>query len=151
MKAFKKLIVSLVAVSAVSLSFNLAAEEDIDKLVEQRQELMGSFKDNTKAISKMLKGEEAYSADKIKAVAADLHKAANSDIIAMFPEDSTSPDSDALDEIWMDFTTFESRLADFRKAADALNTANHSDKAAVGMAMKDIGASCKGCHKSFKN
>ena len=72
--------------------------------------------------------------------------------MAGFPEDSTGDDSDALEDIWLDFEKFQQKMADFKKAAEGLNKAAQSSyRDAVGKAMGALGKSCKGCHKAFKN
>jgi cytochrome c556 len=128
------------------------ADSELEKTVEYRQGVMNILSWNSKAIGAMLKGEKAYDADSVKRHAADINRTAMLDIKAGFPEDSEHEDSAALADIWMDFATFEEKLTEFQNAAANLDkTAQSGDQAAVGAAMKDLGASCKGCHKKFKN
>jgi len=128
------------------------ADADIEKAVEYRQGVMNILAWNTKIIGGMLKGKTEYDAEKIKTAAKDIASAASLDIIAGFPEDSEHEDSAALADIWLDYENFEQKMADFKSAADNMHTAAQSgDKMAVGNAMKDLGKSCKGCHKPFKN
>lgn len=138
--------------SALLIPINAAADSDLEKTVEYRQGVMNILSWNSKAIGAMLKGETAYDAESVKRHAADIHRTAMLDITAGFPEDSEHEDSAALADIWMDFATFEQKMTEFVDAAANLDkTAQNGDQAAVGAAMKDLGASCKGCHKKFKN
>jgi len=143
---------AIISLTVLLLSPGIHASDDVGKAIEYRQGVMNVLSWNTKAIGSMLKGNTDYDAESIKTHAADINRAASLDILSGFPEDSTDPDSAAMDEIWMDFDNFKQKLADFRSAAASLDqTAQTGDKGAVGKAMKDLGASCKGCHKTFKN
>ncbi len=140
---------------AIGPAASIAQADDIaeiEKAVEYRQGVMNILAWNTKTISGMLKGKTEYDAETIKTAAKDIASTASLDIIAGFPEDSEHEDSAALADIWLDFENFEQKMADFQKAADNLNVASQTgDKMAVGNAMKDLGKTCKGCHKPFKN
>ena len=150
---FTRLIYTTLSASAFLLATSVNAEEGgYEKEIEYRQGVMNILSYNMKNIGDMLKGKSPYDADKVKTHAKDIAAVATLDISAGFPEDSVSDESDAMEDIWMDFETFEQKLKDFQKAAAGINTAAQSgDQAAVGAAMKDLGASCKGCHKKFKN
>jgi cytochrome c556 len=146
------LLVSSLLCSALLVPVAATADSELEKTVEYRQGVMNILSWNSKAIGAMLKGENAYDADSVKRHAADINRTAMLDIKAGFPEDSEHEDSAALADIWMDFATFEEKLTEFQNAAANLDkTAQSGDQAAVGAAMKDLGASCKGCHKKFKN
>ncbi len=57
----------------------------------------------------------------------------------------------ALPAIWSNNAEFQRAAAAFAKAANALNaTAKQGDVAAIGKATQGLGATCKGCHDSFK-
>ena len=148
----KKKLSAALAAAIILASTTAVAEESFEKEIEYRQGVMNILSWNMKNIGGMLKGKMPYDAEKIKTHAADIASVASLDIMAGFPEDSTSEDSSALEDIWMDFENFEQKMADFKKAADGMNKAAQTgDKAAVGQAMGPLGKSCKGCHKPFKN
>lgn len=72
-------------------------------------------------------------------------------IAAAFQTKTTSKDTDAKAEIWTDWKGFEMAIADFEAAAKKLQAAATSgDAAAMGPAMRGLGKSCGGCHKSFR-
>ena len=152
----RRLLTAQIAVFMTFSSISAIAHSDeggdIERAVEYRQGVMNILGWNMKSISGMLKGKMEYDAEKIKTHAHDIASVASLDIMSGFPEDSEHEDSAALADIWMDFENFEQKMADFRTAAEAMNTAAQSgDKAAVGNAMQGLGKSCKGCHKPFKN
>ncbi|MEZ4290211.1 MAG: cytochrome c [Myxococcota bacterium] len=54
-------------------------------------------------------------------------------------------------EIWTDWTKFQTEIAEYEEAANALASAAASgDPAKIGPAMKALGGSCGGCHKPFR-
>ena len=150
---FIRSVSAMIAASSLTLTTGVIAEEaGFDKEVEYRQAVMTVIAYNTKKIGGMLKGNSPYDAEKVKTHSKDIASVSTMDLLSAFPEDSVTDESDAMEDIWMDFETFEQKLKDFQTAAAGINTAAQSgDKAAVGAAMKDLGASCKGCHKKFKN
>ncbi|MEJ2213357.1 MAG: cytochrome c [Gammaproteobacteria bacterium] len=142
----------LIAAAALAFTTAVTAQESFEQEVEYRQGIMNILNFNVKNIGSMLKGKSPYDAEKIKTHASDIAAVSTLDIIAGFPEDSVSGESDALEDIWMDFETFEQKLQNFRKAAASMNIAAQSgDQAMVSAAMKDLGDTCKGCHRKFKN
>ena len=67
----------------------------------------------------------------------------------LFPEGSAGGDS--LPAIWEDAEDFAAKLAAFKEAADGLKAvASSGDPRAVGMALRGLGQSCKGCHDSYR-
>ena len=150
--ASKNKLAALLAAAVLTASTATMAEGSFEKEIEYRQGVMNILSWNMKHVGGMLKGKMPYDAEKIKTHAADIASVASLNIMAGFPEDSTGEDSSALEDIWMDFETFEQKMADFKKAANDMNLAAQSgDKDAVGKAMGPLGKSCKGCHKPFKN
>jgi cytochrome c556 len=72
-------------------------------------------------------------------------------IAAAFRKPTKTKATDAKAEIWTDWKGFEQAIADFENAAKKLQSAAASgDSAAVGPAMRGLGKSCGGCHKSFR-
>lgn len=67
----------------------------------------------------------------------------------LFPEGSVGGDS--LPAIWEDAEDFEAKLAAFKEAAEGLKAAaSGDDVGAVGLALRNLGQSCKGCHDSYR-
>jgi cytochrome c556 len=152
---FHKISTPVIGLSLLVSSSGIALAEEssaIEKAVEYRQGVMNVLSWNTKAIGDMLKGKTQYDAEQVKTHAKDIASTASLDILPGFPEDSESEDSAAMTEIWMDFDDFEQKMADFRQAASDINVAAQSgDQGKVDNAMKNLGKSCKGCHKKYKN
>ena len=70
---------------------------------------------------------------------------------AAFKKNAPSDATDAKPEIWKDWADFESKIADYEKAARNLQAAaSGKDPSAIGPAVKALGKSCGGCHKTFR-
>jgi cytochrome c556 len=120
-----------------------------DAYVKYRQTVMEGIGNNMGAIGDILKnrlmlpGHVANHAQQL---------AESSELIAAaFKQKTQSTETDAKVEIWKDWTKFEAAIADFAAAAKDLQAAaSGSDASAVGPAVKVLGKSCGGCHKSFR-
>jgi cytochrome c556 len=73
-------------------------------------------------------------------------------IPSYFPEDSGSGDTKARAEIWVNFDDFTALSKANETAADGLVIAAKSgDPGAMMAGLKNLGGSCKACHKSYKD
>ena len=137
------------ALSAAIPTVNAGALEDA---VEYRQAAMNVFSWNLGHMAAMVKGEVPFDKAAFAKHAGDLSKATSLHVLDGFPEDSVSDDSDAKDEIWLDWQDFEAKYVKMQENVSALNkAAEGGDEAAMTAAFKDAGASCKACHKAYKN
>lgn len=128
-----------------------AAAGDADDAVEYRQSVMGIFYWTTDHMGKMVKGETPFDAGAFKGYADDLAAAAAMDILKGFPEDSITDDSDAKDEIWMDWADFESKVQAMRtQSAKLAEVAAEGDEAAIKDQFGETRKACKGCHDAYK-
>lgn len=138
-------------IGALLVSPVLAAEIDAEAYIKYRENLMESAKAHSKSASAILKGK----------IQADDHLARHAralNEVAMmlpdaFPEGSDFGETSAKESIWEDTDAFAEALQQFQDATTALVTATTgtSDPAAVGKAMKQVGESCKSCHKRFRS
>lgn len=129
---------------AAFMSFTAMADED---QVEYRQEVMSAIGGTMGAIGKILKQEVDRPNDlaPLAAALAELADAAQS----VFPEGSEG--GDALPEIWEDSEDFAERLVALKDAANAFrDVASSGDMAQVGLAVREVGQSCRGCHSRYR-
>ena len=69
-----------------------------------------------------------------------------------FPEGSGSGDTKARAEIWVNFNDFTALSKTNQRAANRLVLAAKSgDPGAMMAGLKNLGSSCKACHKSYKD
>jgi cytochrome c556 len=126
---------------------------DTDAAVEYRQGLMNVFAWNAKPMGAMAKGKQAFDAARFAALAKDLQRASQLDMLGAFPEASEGhPDSDAMPDIWLDWEGFESRLDTFRsEAAKLVKVAAGGDEQAMKAQFDNTFDSCRDCHRNFKD
>lgn len=65
----------------------------------------------------------------------------------LFENQATDPKSEALPVIWDNWSDFTARAEKMQQAAFALD---FTDKAALAASMRDLGATCGGCHKLYR-
>ncbi len=129
-----------------------AGEADrVEQAIEYREGVMEVLGWNMKRMSAMLKGAEPWDGATFARRARDLNAAAHLDLLAGFPEDSVSDESDARDEIWLDWEKFTAGLDRLReRSARLAEVATGNDRQAMARALGEVGKSCKGCHKAFR-
>jgi len=126
-------------------------QSSVQRAVDYRESYMTVLGWNARPMGRMLKGEEPFDEAAFVRHAQDLARAAQLDLLAGFPEDSATDESDAKDEIWFTWDDFTQKFADFQAAAKTLGeTAAGSDVEAVKAAFGDVGEACKACHKQYK-
>jgi cytochrome c556 len=118
-------------------------------LVDQRQARMKALGGSMKTLTGFAKGEgtaaDARKAGAVLAGARDMH--------LWWPQGTAkgAGDSKASPAIWTDKQRFGQRLAEYRKAAAAMDKAARSgDAAQVRAQLPALGASCKSCHTGFQ-
>lgn len=150
-----KKMLSILVTASLLFATSLVAHEESDSAVEQavdyRQGLMQVMGWNMKRMGAMLKGKDVYDRGIFARRARDLNATAHLDVPAGFPDDSVNDESDAKDEIWLDWEEFVSKLDDMRNKASRLaKVATSDNRKAIKDAYADLGKSCKSCHKAFR-
>jgi cytochrome c556 len=122
-----------------------------DDAVEYRQGVMNVFFWNLDHMGSMVKGETPFDAAAFKGYAADLATASALRVMQGFPEDSLNDESDAKDEIWLNWDDFQTKYKTLHEAAAKLSeTAAGGDEAAMRAQYKETAGACKACHKEYK-
>jgi cytochrome c556 len=139
------LVVGLGAAASVATADSHAAEPNI----KYRQKLMSAIGANMGAIGDILKNGLELPGH-VENHAGQMAESAKL-IAAAFEKPISEGATDAKPEIWEDRARFEQAIADFEKAARALQTAAAGgDPKAVGPAVKALGDRCGDCHKPFR-
>ena len=141
----KRIIIALMIGSIAATGAAIAQDGPIKK----RQELMKKNGDAAKLISAMFKGEKPYDA----AAAADAIKgigAVMDEFITLFPEGSTSKDSDALPEIWKNKADFDGWAAQVKEDTPKTAAAAAGGVASLQPAFAEFAKSCRGCHEKYR-
>jgi cytochrome c556 len=141
--------------ATLMVGFGLASAVQADEhendmpIVKYRQKVMSVIGGNMGAMADIMKnqldlpGHVAVHASEIAEMAPLIGPA--------FKKNAPTDATDAKPEIWQDWAKFETAAGDLETAARNLEVAaSGSDPTAVGPAMKALGKSCGGCHKSFR-
>ena len=135
-----------------ALVSQVASAGELERALEYRQGVMNVYSWNMKAMGDMMKGKKPYDADAFARHASDLAAAASLELLAGFPPESDSGETDARADIWFDFEDFTQKLEDLRSASQNLSqVAASGDREAMGKALGQTGKSCKACHDSYKD
>ena len=139
----------LIGVSLAGLEPLMAQnDEPIKSAKEERKQRFKDSGASMKALYREHLPEEDYQA--IKAEATVLVKWAK-DMPEAFPFGSDSDNDEAKPEIWTDFEGFKSAAKAYEIASlDLQKVAEHKDITLVKTALGNVGASCKACHKKYR-
>ena len=128
-----------------------AAESPKEKAVEYRHGVMEVFSWNLSAMGEMVKGEAPYEKAGFERHARDLANAAQLDVLKGFPEDSVTEESEAKDEIWLQWKEFTDKFRNLQEQTVKLAEASASgDMDKIRPQLKETADACKGCHRQFK-
>jgi cytochrome c556 len=142
----KNLILALCAFFLISSQSVLA--DDLD----YRQGLMNVYVWNIKPMGSMVKGKTPFDAVKFERHATDLAAATTLDMLAGYPEGSNHGETDALDEIWLDWDGFAAMTKEMQeKAAELKQISANGDLEQIRPAYKALADACKQCHKKYKD
>jgi cytochrome c556 len=141
-------LVAIIALGGLLVSTQIFAQEDV---ISKRKALMNSNSKDAKAIAEAAKEKDYATIEtKAKEIMGNLDAAAS-----LFPKGSTSEKSRAHPDIWVKNDEFKNKLANARKAAEALSKAAASkNEAEVNVKVKELGnpreGACGDCHKIFR-
>lgn len=117
--------------------------------VKERQDMMANWGDAMKVMGSMMKEPDTFDAAKFQEEAAFLaNDAANP--WAHFADENSK--GGATDAVWTDAAGFKAEADKYQQATAELNTVaqNANSAADVEAAFKEVGASCKSCHTTYK-
>ena len=137
----------VLALSALALASSAAFADPIadrKALMKERGGAMGQ-------LAPMVKGEKPYDAAAAMAAFESLHANGEKfDIDALFPAGSETGDTKALPKIWEDMAGFKAAEEKFEAAVAAAIAAKPQDVDALKQVFGPIGASCGGCHQTYR-
>jgi len=138
-------IVSLLMMSS-PLVLQAAEPEDI---IKYRQSVMKAVGGHTGAAGAIVQGKVDYKSDLVEH--AHALQVLTRDIPGLFPKDSDFGETRAKDGVWKDRANFEKHAKDAKTKANAFaKAAIGSDQKAIVASFKELGESCKACHKEFR-
>lgn len=140
---------ALISAVALLATLTTAAVAQNTEAIKARQGILESFGKAAKAPGLMIKGEEDFDLEKIKA-ALKLFQAKAGQLPALFPEDSKQGEkTEALPIIWAEKKDFEDRFPKLVAAAKEAETGITDEDTFAEMWPKVV-SNCGGCHKKFR-
>jgi cytochrome c556 len=151
MSNYRRLTAASLLLAAGALPAGLYAGM-LEDAVDYRQGVMNVFSWNLSRMGSMVKGETPFDAAAFKGYAADLATASTINVLQGFPDDSVSDESDAKDEIWLNWADFEAKFKTLKEAAAKLSeVAAGGEEGAMREQFKETAGACKACHNDYKN
>jgi cytochrome c556 len=131
--------------AGVAFGSVLAAEGTHDSRVAMMKKIGGA----AGALGAIAKGDKPYDADAVKTALTTLAETAKA-----FP-DQFGPNSDKTDpgvnpKLWDNVDDFKAKAAKLSGDAETALAQLPADQAAVGAALKTIGADCGACHQAYR-
>ena len=149
-------VTAIVAAGLAAGATSAFSGEAEDKAIKARQSMMQLLAFNLGSLGAMVKGEMEYDAEKAGKYAADLKAVAALSQTGMWPEGTAMEDEGMKGKTWAKkdaWTTYpevtkknEALVEATAKMAEAAGGGVDAMKGAIGA----VGASCKGCHESFR-
>ncbi len=129
------------------------ADGHLEGAIKARQGLMQLYSSNIGQLGAMAKGAVDYDAKAAMAAANNLLLLSTYDQSALWPQGSDSDSvasSNSLGKIWTTFPAIGEKGKAFAAAAQGMADAAGTDLAALRGAIGPLGASCKGCHETYR-
>ena len=127
-----------------------SAHEGATGVVKVRMDAMKAMADDIKLIARGLRTDTL---DRQKADAAAKRIAEHAvQVPAQFRERNIDHPSEALPAIWDEFDTFVALAVDLEDATAVFRAglAEGADRAVIGAAVQDMGATCTACHDDYR-
>ncbi len=141
-----KLKVLAAASTALCLGFTAVIAQETP--VAKREQMMKQIGGSLGALSGIAKGEKPYDAAIVKTSLTTISTNMKA-FPDQFPEGSQA-NSAAAPAIWENNADFRAKSAKLAGDADALLASMPADQAGVQKAMQTLGASCGGCHQTYR-
>lgn len=142
----------MILAALVTTSAWAMEQEQAEKLLEFRQGLMHVILWNVSPMAAMAKERVPFDAEKFQ-LHAERVAYAQTMTVEMFRSDTSDAvlETEALDEIWQDFETFQDLAIKAQEKSEALaKIAASGDFADVQAGFLEMGQSCKDCHDKFR-
>lgn len=142
------------AILSVVIFSSASSAQDVEGAVKARQGLMQVYAHYLGTLGAMAKGEVDYNAEAAGAAAASLAALTNLDQSNLWPQGSDNEalgdKTRALPALWTTWPAVAESGKAYRDAVAAMADAAGTDLASLQGAMKDLGGSCGGCHKLYR-
>lgn len=117
-----------------------------DPDVKARMDGMTAIGAATKTLSLMARGQTSYDPALAEGALSDMAREA-AQVTTLFELEADDPKSEALRDIWTDWSGFAARAQELEAAVAA---ADVSSQEAIGLSMREIGKACGACHEDYR-
>ncbi len=142
---------ALIAGASLSAATPALAHKEATGVVKERMDAMEDMSRAMKPVGKMFGGEQAYEADAVARLAGLAQQHGGKAMTDLFPEGSAGHPSEALPDIWVDWTRFAllaDELVDHGKALEAAAGTAVTKENRTAFLL--LASTCKDCHEDFK-
>lgn len=147
---FTALAAGAIAVTMVAAGSLSVAESTGEGLIKYRKALMAANSAHAGALAGIVRGEAEHGADDVLVHATALNAIAGL-LPDAFMESAEGAETRALPAIWEDWDGFVAAAEQLQTASAALmEAAEGGDMEAIGAAFGPVGASCGGCHETYR-
>ena len=146
---------ALIAIPTVALSALALAHGGATGIVKERMDQMVAISKAMKTMAKMVKGEIAYDAVKVRTLSREVSQMGGATLTNLFPRHSMDPPTEARMEIWQDWGRFEQLAFDMQRTGLALsdgaeNSDGRGDAGSPFTLFGELAGTCKACHDDFR-
>ena len=147
----KKTLWTVLLSISISLSSSavLAQGDAIKKAQALRQAPMKLIANNFGYMSAMAKGKMAWNADEFMARGKELGALGQLDLLRGYVDDSYAGKTRVKPEVELEFDDYTEKMRKFEQALRDFAAKPNAD--AMKLGLKDLGKSCKSCHKKYKS
>jgi len=126
-----------------------AAEPETKDIIKYRQSVMLSLRGHMAASTAIIQGKVEFKDQLVNHVMS--LEANTKDIPSLFPKNSDSGDTKALDAVWKDNPDFLKKAKSAQEKSEALaKTVASGDTKNYAPRLKELQEACKTCHKDFR-
>lgn len=136
----------------MGVSLAAIAHEGATGVVKERMDAMKSIGQQVKIMVPMLKGTLPYDPAQVEKSASIIENHSGETFTAFFPEGSTHHPSEAMPDIWDDWSEFTALSEELKTTAGTLKTvaANGGSEGDFKAALGTMLRTCKSCHSDYR-
>jgi len=146
----KRIVVPLLAATLIAGAGSVSASDDpVKKAQELRQAPMKLIANNFGYMNAMAKGKIDWNAGEFASRGQELGALGQLDLLRGYRDGTYEGMTRAKPEVEMEFDEFTEQMRKFERALQDFGA--KADAEAMKAGLKDLGKSCKSCHKKFKS
>jgi len=129
------------------------AHEGATGVVKERMDGMKSMADAMKVLTPMARGKVKFDFSLLKSHADTISGASGQHLLMLFQEPGKDKSSEASPKIWQEWEEFSEYANELKRYADELGSEDSAQKSGTSepiKLIKQMGQTCKSCHKGYR-